>query len=415
MTRSVAVRAWLLPGMARAAVIFGLCCAAGVAAAAGTDVVKLADGTVVRGQIIRRQEDGGLLMAVRRSWLEKTEPALARDVAAGEQQRTREALGQLAGRIEAMLAEPAGRFDEGLLAFLRREQARVSGLLEAAERPQPQFLWLPLAAGEVRDVEVADPAWRWLVQWGWHEDLPDVETLSQPRLRKALEDRSMDLTQQPPNLADRLPPLPQDDDQWRARMALVDDAYGSPVTFQGTGDIVLRADGEVTIEALLPVITKMLSGGDLGGLGGLLDALGGRGRQGSAEDAWLASARRQAASEGRFRATRVQTLPEQGVVDVESAFEVRLADGSWATLWRDRERVDATRAREGLEERIAADPRVGKALDAVKAFGVIDEEALVTAIRYGAATMEAKEASDRRFAAFRSDHTLRLDGPPLVW
>jgi hypothetical protein len=110
----------------------------------------------------------------------------------------------------------------------------------------------------------------------------------------------------------------------------------------------------------------------------------------------------------------VQTKPDQGVVEVESAFEVRLEDGSWATVWRAGERIDATRPREALEERIAADPRVGQAINAIKVLGVVDDEAMTEAIRFGAATMEAQELIDRQFAAFRSDHTLQLDGPPLM-
>ncbi len=45
---------------------------------------------------------------------------------------------------------------------------------------------------------------------------------------------------------------------------------------------------------------------------------------------------------------------------------------------------------------------------------MVDDEAMTEAIRFGAATMEAQELIDRQFAAFRSDHTLQLDGPPLM-
>ena len=394
----------------RAVVVAAVLCVPGLAAAAGTDVVRLADGDVIRGQVVRQSPDGTVLVAARRAWLEQAHPRLARQTAAEEAGQTRAAVEQLAGRIDAMLAAPPGRFDESLVALLRREQARVTAMLEADSPTVPQFIWLALPGNRVRGVERAEPAWRQTVQWAWHENLDGAETTSQRDLARALEERGVDPTAPPPSLVDRLPPSPQSDDQWQARVALLEDAYGKSVTFQGTGDIVVRSDREVTIEALLPVVTQMLSGD----VGGLLDLLGGGGggRPAVAEDRWLASARRQAGSDGHFRATRVQTKPEQGVVDVESAFEVRLADGTWATVWRDRQQVDATQPRAGLEERIAGDPRVGQALQAIKAFGAIDEAALTEAIRFGAATMEAQEMIDMRFAAFRSDHTLRLDSPP---
>ena len=378
--------------------------------AAGTDVVRLAGGDEVLGSVVLRQADGTLVVGARRAWLEKAEPRLLRLATAEEDDRSRQALQRVVTRVEQMLAEPASTYDQSLLAFLRREQARLKELLAEEPLPPTQFVLLEFSADQVRGVQPAEPAWRQLVQWGWNERMERVETLPQATLADLLADRGVDVTQSPPSLIDRLPPLLQDDDQWEARVALLQDAYGNSVSFQGTGDLVVRADQEVTIEAMLPVITDMLQGD----VGGLLDLLGGGRRRPAAADRWLASARSQAGSEGRFRATRVQTKPDEGVVLVESAFEVRLADGSWATVWRAAEQVDATQPRAGLEERIAADPRVGQAINAIKVLGVVDEQSLNEAIRFGAATMEAQEVIDRRFAAFRSDHTLRLDGPPLV-
>ena len=403
-------RTWARGVVAWQAALIGFL-VAGIAHAAGTDIVRLAGNSEVRGSVVARQPDGSLLVVVRRAWLASAEPGLARQTLADEPRASRAALEMVESRVDDLLAAPPGTYDDSFVAFLRREKQRIAGLLQQEPLPEMPFVWLWLPAERVRGLEPADPAWRQLVQWGWHQGIDQVETLPQRKLVEALQARGVDLSLPAPSLIDRLPPLAQDEDQWRARVALLQDAYGSSVTFQGTGDFVIRADQEVTIEALLPVVTDMLKGD----VGGLLDLLGGGGRpREAAADRWLASARSQAGSEGRFRATRVQTKPDQGVVDVESVFEVRLNDGRWATVWRGTHRVDATEPREGLEERIAADPRVGQALNAIKAFGVVDEQAVREAIRFGAATMEAQEEVDRMFAAFRSDHTLRLDGLPLV-
>jgi len=391
-------------------VAFATCVYGHTVVAAGTDVVHLAGGDRVLGSVILRKSDGTLVVGAQRSWLAQAEPRLLRLAAADEPQRSRAALEGVVQRIDGMLAEPAGSFDQSLIAFLRREQARLKAVLSEDRLPEPQFVLLEFTAAQVRGLDRADPAWRRLVQWGWHEQLERVETLPQQSLADQLTERGIDTSLSPPSLLDRLPPLPQDDDQWRARVALLQDAYGASVSFQGTGDIVVRSDQEVTIDALLPVVTDMLKGD----VGGLLDLFGGGRPRQAAADRWLVSARSQAGSDGRFRATRVQTKPDQGVVEVESAFEVRLEDGSWATVWRAGERIDATRPREALEERIAADPRVGQAINAIKVLGVVDDEAMTEAIRFGAATMEAQELIDRQFAAFRSDHTLQLDGPPLM-
>ena len=379
--------------------------------AAGTDVVRVVGGDVLRGQVVRREADGGLLLAVRRAWLDETAPRRATAATAAEKQQSREAIEQLINRIDRMLAEPAGRYDEGLTAFLRRERRRATDLLAAAHPANHQFVWVELPGAKVQDVVPADADWRRLVQWGWHEDLPDVETLSQPKLAALLEARGIVTTDDPPRLADRLPPLPQDDREWQARIALLEDAYGPPVTFQGTGDIVVRTDGDLKIESILPVITQLI-GGDLGGLFSSPDE---DQRQQDPADRWLASARQQATTEGRFRATRVDVSPDRDVVVVESVFEVQLETDGWVTLWQDRVQLDASVPREVSVDRIAADPRVGQALEAIKALGVFGDAALAQALRHGAATLEAKEMSDRHFDAFNSTYTVRLDGPPLVW
>jgi hypothetical protein len=38
-----------------------------------------------------------------------------------------------------------------------------------------------------------------------------------------------------------------------------------------------------------------------------------------------------------------------------------------------------------------------------------------TAVRFGAATMEAQQRADDRFYAFKDRYTEKLDGPPLRW
>jgi hypothetical protein len=111
----------------------------------------------------------------------------------------------------------------------------------------------------------------------------------------------------------------------------------------------------------------------------------------------------------------VHSLPDKELVDVESVFEVPLPDHGWVTVWRDQLQVDATTPRPAYEEQITADQQVGRALKALKSLGVFSNANLTKAIRFGAATVEAQQDIDRRFDAFNSTYTQRLDGPPLVW
>ena len=386
------------------------------AIASGTDRVQLTNGTVLRGQVVNRREDDGLLMAVQRNWLKARDPALARDASDADAEQTATAWRQLSDRLDALLASPLAQQNDPLRVFLQREQTRIQQLLAVESPPPFQFLWLQIPERSVRAVTPADPAWRRLVQWGWQEHLDDVETLPQNRLATALTKAGIDATQQPPSLVDRLPPLPQSDDQWLARLALLQHTYGAPVSFQGTGDVLVRLDEAAPEATLLPMITQLLQA-EISNLLEPADQPGGHPATPAAppEDRWVQSARAQAIDDGRFRATRVTTNLTQHTVVVESRFEVLTTPHRWATLWRDRVTVDARNARPDAEARITADPRVEQALAGLRLLGLTDDHAITTAIRFGAATMEAHDQTNQRFIQFCSDHTRQLDSPPLVF
>ena len=385
------------------------------AIASGTDRVQLTDGTVLRGQVVNRREDDGLLMAVQRRWLEAREPALARDASDADAEQTATAWRQLSDRLDALLASPLAQQNDPLRIFLRREHTRIQQLLAVESPPPFQFLWLRIPERSIRAVTPADPAWRRLVQWGWQEQFDDVETLPQNRLATALTTAGIDATQQPPSLVDRLPPLPQSEDQWQARLAILQHTYGAPVSFQGTGDVLVRIDEAAPEKALLPIITQLLQAE----ISNLLEPAAQPGRRPATpaappEDRWVQSARAQAIDDGRFRATRVTTNLTQHTVVVESRFEVLTTPHRWATLRRDRVTVDARNARPDAEARITADPRVEQALAGLRLLGLTDDRAITTAIRFGAATMEAQDQANQRFIQFCSDYTRQLDSPPLV-
>lgn len=397
----------------------GACCLAwllvwvSIAHAAGTDVVRLTTGDVIRGQIVRRNSEGSLLMLTQRNWLIKRLPRLADATLDEEQRRTRQALQEIVIRLDDRLAAPPTPAEAPLRFFLTGERSRIHDRLAADQVADYQFLWLPLPSKKIREIRLADPDERRLVQWGWHEQVVDCETLSQRGLTDLLTQRGIDPSQNPPSLIERIPPLPQGEDEWRARLALLDDTLGKPVSFQGTGTLLIRTDEEPGIDGILPAIKASLdrSFTDL-----FSEAIPGErnpatGRE-SAE-AWLTPARDAVPDIGRFLATRVHTDPAHNRVEVESVFEVRLADTTWTHLWADTVRVDATQPRPDLEARIQEDPRVHQLLAAARALGVVDEQLLQTVIRFGAATMEAQETLSSRLAAFRRDHTLRIDAPPI--
>jgi hypothetical protein len=428
-----------------------------------TDLISVAGGGEIRGAVVKRFPDGSLDVAVQRDWLDTNAPEAAGVLVAEERRQTRAVMETLAKRLAATIeALPESR--TRTLGLLRREADRVDAWLAAADeardreaaersaedgggdgrtdrplRPRParrgesQFTLLRIAPKRVTKVRPSGQDSQRIARWAWSERLEDVEGRSAADLSKELKGRGIDPLSPPPGLGDRLPPLPQDDREWAARMALVEDALGDSVAFQGFGDAVVKggeADGGLA--GILPQLGQLLGGGNgaLGGLGldEILDGLkgagvpaippaapGGTNLAGRPAERWLLSARSQAADAGHYRATRVNVDAANGRAEVESVFEARMPDGSWETIWREVRTADANMANAAAVERITGDERIGGLLQTIRGIGLVDEASIMQAIRVGAATMEAQGSVDTSFNDFRSRHIQRLDGPPLRW
>ena len=427
-----------------------------------TDLISVAGGGEIRGAVVKRFPDGSLDVAVQRDWLETSAPEVAEVLGAEERRQTKAVMEALAKRLAAAIAAlPESR--TRTLGLLRREADRVDDWLAAAEeagdrdaaarsadeggpdrpirpraarRGESQFTLLRITPKRVTKVRPSGQDAQRIARWAWSERLEDVEGRSAADLTKELKGRGIDPLSPPPGLGDRLPPLPQDDREWTARIALVEDALGDAVAFQGFGDTVVKAgEAEGGLAGLLPQLGQLLGGGN-GALGGLgLDEIlgglqggglpgvpaippptpGGANPAGKPAEKWLASARAQAADAGHYRATRVNVDAANGRAEVESVFEVRMPDGSWEMIWRDVRAADAAQANEAVVERITADERINGLLQTIRGIGLVNEASIMQAIRVGAATSTAQGEIDTAFNDYRSRHIQRLDGPPLRW
>jgi hypothetical protein len=100
---------------------------------------------------------------------------------------------------------------------------------------------------------------------------------------------------------------------------------------------------------------------------------------------------------------------------VTSELLVRLERDEWVVAWQASETV-AVRARPEARKRIERDPRIQRLLRLVKRLGLSGgEEAIETALQFGAATQEGQQRLDARYLRFRDRYAHRLDGPRLWW
>ncbi len=387
----------------------------------GVDVVGLKSGKSVRGAILKSEANGSVTMAVPREWLKQANPELLAKLAAEEATSQRVAWEQLRDRLTKLLAAPPE--SQRSVFFMKEELERVEKLLGQAEPPEPtQFVWFEAKREAITKVSPNTPERQRVAIWGWSTRLKDVETREVADLTRELKQKGVDPTKPAPDLSDQLAARLQDEREWAARLALVEYAFGTPIDFQGTADVLVRSDGSRDLKEMAPVIAKVLRGQ----VDSFLKDLTGGGRPAKSKPAanndWLKPAmlETERLNSTAFRATRVDLNVEGRQTAVQMAFVVRIAAGpqgqsQWETIWSHRETADATKPRAESEARIANDPQVKQALDAVKKLDLGAEDQVQQAIRFGAATMAAQQTADSRFFEFRDRHLKHLDGPPLWW
>ena len=387
----------------------------------GVDVVSLKSGKSVRGAILKSEANGSVTMVVPREWLKQANPELLAKIAADEAALQQMAWEELRDRLTKLLATPPE--SQRSVFFMKEELERVEKLLAQAEPPEaPQFVWFEAKREVVAKVSPSAPERQRVAMLAWGERLKEVETRDVADLTRELKQKGIDPTNPAPDLSDQLAARLQDEREWAARLALVEYGFGTPIDFQGTGDVLVRSNSSRDLKDMAPVIAKVLRGQ----VDSFLKDLTGDGRPAKNKTAsnndWLKSAQLDAERQDAtgFRATRVDLNVEGRQTAVQSVFVARLntgpqAQSNWETIWSHRETADATKPRAETEARIANDPQVKQALDAVKKLGLGAEDQVQQAIRFGAATMAAQQTADSRFFEFRDRHLKHLDGPPLWW
>jgi len=378
------------------------------------DVVKLKTGKTLRGAIAYADPDGSLTMAVSREWLRKADPKLLAIVETEEARTRGAALKQLSDRIKPELARVPE--DSGAAILLRTQAKRVEKLLtEGAPAEPPQFVWIELTKKKIAKIAPASADLKRVAGWSWYEKLANIETRDVVDLERELRDKRIDPTQTVPDLADRLPLRLQDDREWSARMALVTDALGKPLEFQGTGGLLVRADHVSNAGDMAPLVAKVFGGQVDALLKDLLTEGHPAAEPSKPPNAWLDPAIKEAARDKAraFRATRLDFSLERRQATVNSDFVVQLANGKWEIIWSDRDTEDGTQARPAMEAGLATDPQVKSALSLLKPLGAEGGDPVNSAIRFGAATMTAQQVVNQRFSKFEEPFLRQLDGPPL--
>jgi hypothetical protein len=378
------------------------------------DIVTLKSGRSLRGVVAFQEPNGSLSIVVSREWLSGANPTLLETALKENQEGRRTGWTQTRDRITERQKSPID--SPNLAFFLKQEHERLVQLLADRNPPDLDLLWLDVRHETIAKVVRATLDRQKIALLGWNEHLPHVETRDASSLEKELTNRGVKLDASV-DLSDRVPARSQTDDEWAARMAIVEYSLAEPLDFQGMGDVLARTrEGEPpNLGHVLPKILQQQIGSlfkDLINDGRLQQ----KPKEPKGDVEWLVGAIRQAEREKMrgFRVTRLDIDSTATRVTVETRFVAKLAEGRWRTVWQCTETGDGTKPRPQAEARIEQDPQLKTAVDTLKSIGFADGDALKQAIRIGAATMATQQEADSKFALFRDSYVRHLDGPPLV-
>ncbi len=376
------------------------------------DQLNLKSGVRLRGMVFGRS-DSSITMLVSAKWLKEANAALYESsrekTIAGHQA----ALKEVIQRLEAV---PATEKQPAFAAFLKMQLDAAKTELAAAEKFDPQLLWLFLASSDVQQIDLVGLAQRQMLAWAWVENLERPETRTAQEMFDELKNRAVSPVGWPTSLIERMPARTQPDDEWAARMAVAEHAFDQPLHFQGTDGVLLKAEAgaQADVASLLKQLFEQQVKSQFGDLlGGSRPAKPSQARTDAKMNNALKLAMQTATREQKrgFRVTRVEISDDLQASTVSTQFFAKLPNDSWQPIFRHSETADARQAPPEIEQRIQDDPQVKKVLEAARKLGVSADTQLKQAIRFGAATMIAQQLGDQEFAAFRDRLLVSLARP----
>lgn len=376
------------------------------------DIVLLKGGAELKGSLLARTPE--LKIAVQRDWLTAHQPEMAKQADELESQQQKANQEQLAQRISSWRTD---RADQPRLTFVLDRELELLKQPAGQNVAPSQFVIVTVSPDRVRRVFEAPAASRNLAAAGWFERLERVEETVMSKLKMQVEPTHPQWATEKFDISDRLPRgQSQSDDEWAARQALWEFDFCQELTFQGTGNFVMRVEAgqKPDLAALLSQSGESLLGGqlDLLGLGDL--GLEGAKPKAPVAETWQNKAIAEATKLGirGFVVTRSEQITGEGPAVVTSQFFARLSDGKYRAIWSDQVSTDPATIPAADLKRIEDDPQIQEVLKVAKALQLGNE--VQQAVRFGGAVEVSLNSSQRHFAEFRARYNRTLDGPPLV-
>ncbi len=377
----------------------------GLAGEPAFDTLHLRDRTKSTGVLLGRDSRHAYL-AVRRQAVEASKGAIRRYLKKADDEE-QIAYEQLRDRTQAMVPEPqhdAYRF------VLEQERDRALRWLSGMERTPSELVILSIPLGDVAKQELAGTENHSIALWAWYKQIDAPESSDASSLREALQKENVDLTRQSPDLGSRFQAIPQNGDEWNARIALVRYSRDRAIEFQGTAGMMVRIGDRNAPADIASLLAQGVQQQSKDLVNELLD-----GRKPKRLD-WMESCQGMLKEErdDYFRASCMDQDMAQGDGTVESVFAVRLGS-AWRTIWKVAVPIDIQAVPDASQQQVENDPQIRTLLAMVESLGIGSKETIDRALKVGAATMQAQSQANQKFEFFRQRYQHRLDLPVLRW
>ena len=365
----------------------------------GVDIVNFDNNQRLYGIVMTPQGQRPLRVLVERAWLKTTYPDLLAELENAELRKRVKAAEDLKSRIESWME--VRKNDRLLKIFLEDELARI-GDEAPQEDSSGKFVIAELGAARVHRVFRQPNDRKRIVGLAWEHDLPDVTTRSTIRLRKDLEAKNVDVERARFDLSSEIKLVGQTEQQWAAKVALVEFHLRKELEFQGTGKNLIRAGTKPDPAAMIGNLLG--SSLDISALGrdlGLPEFRSNTPKK--TEDLWWRRPTQEAEKDG-FRGVLLTRLNQSALsnrISVESHFFAMESPGKWFEIYRGSATADANASDPDELNAIKEDPQIKAILDQIKGLGLgVDEATLAKALGHGAATQRALRKAKGDFYEF---------------
>ncbi len=377
------------------------------------DTVLTKDHSVYRGFYLMTEPNGDVIFLVDRKWLKVTDRHYDAHAARCFKQE-KLAYEQIRDRIAAILK----RDPNAPHAFiLQRELERADTWLKSEEHIESQLMLISFPQNTVVRSTPSTPERARLGRWAWSKEIELAENRDVQSIEKELKDLRTDVNSDAPDLTSRFHALPQSEEEWAARLALVEYTHVERVAFQGTGELMIRISDDGKAPDLGPIFAKLMQSQVQSIIDELLGDKPSRQSGGNSRPPWMRISFSKADELGKpyVRGTTVETEMLEGRVTVSSMFAIKLANGNWQPIWRQTHEQDTRNLPASVLQTIEDDPQVKSIREKIEDLGFGATSELNHSIRFGAATMMSQKEVDYQFELFRQRYMERLDLPVLRW